>query len=163
MDGVLIDSQQPVIESYREAGVEVPTDMIWGKPWRDWLIDACGGDGALAAMAHKRKTEIYLKKLESGAVPLLPMADTIRLLHDGGHRVGIVTGAAEAAAHAVIERLGLPQSVLMGTQVPIRERDTVMHQLGTGGTYVDDLLEGCIPARRAGWRFVWAKGAPWMP
>jgi FMN phosphatase YigB (HAD superfamily) len=162
MDGVLIDSQRPVIESYREAGVDVPTDMIWGKPWKDWLIDACAGDGALAAMAHKRKTEIYLKKLENGEVELLPMADTIRLLHDAGHRVGIVTGATGAAAHAVIDRLGLPQSTLLGAQVPIRERATIMRQQGVTGTYVDDLLEGCIPAKEAGWRFVWAKGAPWM-
>lgn len=158
IDGVLIDSRELVVESYRRIGVNMPLDA-WGHPWKTWLPGAVGSYD-LAAKLHAKKTEEYVEVLKSGAVRknALPFAQIAAALESTStNTVYYVTGAAEPVALTILSELGLKTSNLLGSGVSTDERLRIMRNIHDSGTYIDDRFEGHRPAQLAGWDFIWAK------
>jgi phosphoglycolate phosphatase-like HAD superfamily hydrolase len=99
-DGVLVDSRAAVEKAYREAGVQPPDDF-WGKPWQEWLPQACKGIYD-AMWYHKRKNEIYLNLIQRGAVPLLSGGEVFREMLDQGATLIVATSGSMQAIQAVM-------------------------------------------------------------
>lgn len=158
IDGVLIDSRELVKESYRSVGIEMPIEA-WGHPWKQWL-PAFVGSYEDAEKLHTKKTEMYVDVLKSGAVrdSALPFAMIARALErDPVSQVYYVTGAAEKTAITILSELGLNPKNLIASSIATTPRADILKKLSPYGVYVDDRIEGQVPAQDAGWKFIWAK------
>jgi phosphoglycolate phosphatase-like HAD superfamily hydrolase len=147
IDGVLVDSRAAVRAAYASAGIDMPEDA-WDKPWQDWLTKMVGSYDR-AVMIHSAKNNSYLTHLSARVTPLFPSVVAHELI-ENGHRVCIATGASKVACDAVLEQLGLRQSVrVLGTclklgqkksNVRAASRDTLKKR-GEFTIYVDDNAE----------------------
>jgi FMN phosphatase YigB (HAD superfamily) len=159
IDGVLIDSRWIVKESYKRAGVDMPNEA-WGHPWQTWL-PALAGSYDAAVDIHTRKTATYVDTLRTNGVVNrceLPFAMIARALErDVLADVYYVTGASHEAATTILDELGLDSSKLLGSSVTTADRESIFKKLSGRGVYVDDRIEGQVPATAAGWNFIWAK------
>lgn len=159
IDGVLIDSREIVNRSYKRVGVDMP-ESAWGHPWNTWLPTIVGSYDA-AVDVHDRKTAIYTDMLkEDGIVARyeLPFASIARALErDAYTDVYYVTGASQRAATTIVDELGLTSKNILGSGVTTADRKIVLKTLGDRGVYVDDRIEGQVPAMAAGWGFIWAR------
>lgn len=164
IDGVLIASRRLVTYAYQAAGVEMP-DAAWGLPWQEWLPDLLG-DYDAAGRAHEAKTRVYLEMLEDDLSTFrLPSADIAAgLERSRPSSVSYITGASPKAARAVLGRLGLDSSRLIGSEVPVSARAPYLRIIGERGVYFDDRREGADAAADAGWQFMWVPDleASWM-
>lgn len=163
IDGVLVNSRELVRSAYASVGINMP-DEAWGHPWLMWLPSMVGSlDEALRI--HDEKTAAYVEVIKSGAAleNKLPYADIIlalEKLYPG--QVYYVTGAAQEAAVAILNSLGLNSSALLASSVSAGGRAGIMQRLGKTGVYIDDRIDGQAPAREAGWKFIWARQEwPW--
>jgi phosphoglycolate phosphatase-like HAD superfamily hydrolase len=158
IDGVLADTREAVVESYRLAGVEQPADA-WGISWKLWLPELVGDR---AAEVHVAKQYEYARLLERGAVQRLPGADMAEALLAYGHLVFFVTAASEQSAHAVLRALTLPVTLLWEAEL-LRDRRVAelinirKWREASSYTYVDDREEGANIAAEAGWTFTHAR------
>jgi len=158
IDGVLVNSREMVIESYKLVGVDMPI-QAWGQPWHVWLPSAVRSYD-VALELHKQKTEAYAEMLKNGAAVSnkLPFAEILMALEKrNGTQVFYVTGAAREAGTAVLWALGLNSKNLVAVNATTQEREGVFRELAPTGVYIDDRIEGQAPATAAGWSFIWAK------
>ncbi len=115
---------------------------------------------------HKRKTDIFIELIESGALPLRPgvrriMEEAVGL----GLTIGVCTTSNERAARAITGTLlaGIPfKFVLAGDVVPKKKPDPAIYLLGLerGGLHADECVVfedshiGAMAAKAAGMHVV---------
>ncbi len=108
LDGTLIDSVPLILASVRHAfggRTRRPTDAEWiagiGTPLRVQLEAWTDGPEDLEAILERYRT--FQNAHHDAMTRAFPGAvDTVRTLHEGGHRMGIVTGKlAETAANSL--------------------------------------------------------------
>lgn len=158
IDGVIVDSKELVVESYKYVGIEMPIHA-WGHPWQTWLPGTVGSYEK-AEQLHKQKTTAYVEVLKSGAAiaAALPFANVLRALErDPMCVVFYVTGASELTAITILQELGLNYKNLIGSSMSTTDRTPELMKLGKTGTYIDDRIEGHSAAEKAGWSFIWAQ------
>jgi hypothetical protein len=154
MDGVLIDSKAYVQSAYHFAGVEMP-DGAWGRPWKDWLVDACGGDLDKATTIHRAKNETYMRILEAGTFEELPGSHVAHTLQQRGVPVHFLTSASVQVARMVINRLDLGAENIIGSGCALEDKVRILNVRPIPGYYVDDHhILGLEICARAEWDFV---------
>lgn len=139
LDGVLVDSREAVRRAYRKVGIEMPLGA-WGKPWQEWLPQACGGDPHLAKRVHDMKTLEYATNGVYDVRPLPPLDLMHRLDVDGIARVGVITGASRDAA-AALQRIYFPEITVYGTNCAWPEKAELLDTMlwfAENVAYVDD-------------------------
>lgn len=115
---------------------------------------------------HKRKTDVFVELIESGALPLRPgvrriMEEAVEL----GLKIGVCTTSNERAAQAIAGTLlaGIPlEFVLAGDVVPAKKPDPAIYLLGLerGGWQADECVVfedshiGATAAKAAGMHVV---------
>lgn len=142
LDGCLIDSEEMIRESYREAGAEAPADFLsFGH--HDWI----GGD---RDDVHARKNAAYLRRLRAGKFRLLPAWGTAGMLKKDGHTVALLTGAPRGVIMALmLQMTGWPFTETCSGATPAVKEVWLADR--SGGVYVDDQEHVTMPD---GWRFV---------
>jgi hypothetical protein len=156
LDGVLIDSRRAVKAAYYAAGIEVPPES-WGKPWREWLIDACEGDEAEARRVHDLKNEHYPVAIlrEARRLPCAALAES---LYEVELPVYVITGASRDAAMSCMMFLGLDLQLLHQYECTQRDKERVLGRIAEAfhpvGVYYDD-HPTIVPS---GW--AWARVVP---
>lgn len=97
MDGVLFDTVQAVLDSYREAGVETYGDMPIGLSWEQWLVPLYGRERA--EELHTEKNRIYRRKILANEVGTLP---PLKLLRSNVRSSRVCTSASRDAANTLL-------------------------------------------------------------
>jgi hypothetical protein len=142
LDGCLIDSEELIRESYREAGAEPPADFFT-LGHHGWITDDREG-------LHDRKNAAYLRRLRFPGANLLPPWGVAERLYSEGHVTAILTGAPTGTISLLPwHTSSWPFTVTLDGYSPAAK--TAWMAAGTGGTYVDDQRYVTVPA---GWRFV---------
>lgn len=139
LDGVLIDSRHAVRAAYERVGVTMPL-QAWGRPWREWLIDACEGDENEARRVHNLKNEIYPEMVRRHARQL-PLAGYIAALDEKSLPCWVITGASNDAAEAALNFLGLDLGLLNACELDTRAKERWIAEIAkhyTVGVYFDD-------------------------
>jgi HAD superfamily hydrolase (TIGR01509 family) len=115
---------------------------------------------------HRRKTDIFIELIESGALPLRP--GVRRIMEEAaelGLTLGVCTTSNERAARAIAGGMlaGIPlQFVLAGDVVPAKKPDPAIYQLALerGGLQADECVVfedshiGAVAAKAAGMHVV---------
>lgn len=141
LDGTLLNTAELNRQAYATVGVKIP-DSAYGRPWTDWLPEYCSGNIEIAAILHRQKTSIYLRRLiESDLHGMeLPALDVARELHaDNPTRVKILTAAALLSTRRVLNRLGFADIEYHAElQYEARRRHLSTWAVHNAVTYVDD-------------------------
>lgn len=131
MDGVLVDSKDAVIETYRRAGTDAAASN-WGRPWRGWV----------SPEVHELKGRLYPEVLMDLGRPG-PMLGTFkRLLNAGDDLVLVATGASWASITAVARFLHTALPVYIAEADADAKRAALLELQDrptfAGGFYYDD-------------------------
>lgn len=154
MDGVIVDTEHAVRQSYLEVGAVAPDDVLGceGTDWfRTHLIEH-GDDEAIGAR-YQLKQLAYRRRLGSDTcAPLLPPFATASWLYGAGHHTHLLTGAETPAAQVLYSRLEYwPfSSSRDGLRTPYKM--SYIRGLSPRGVYVDD--QDRFIDLPDGWRFV---------
>lgn len=165
VDGCLIDSQELIRQSYHEAGITAPENVLAyeGVDWLHNAVFARYGEYVVdvhAVMAarretasiHNRKNENYLWHLARDELRTLPAYDVAVRLRQDGHHCYAYTGAPVGTLAVLEARLfKWPFSNgIDGITTSQRMRD--LSVTSVTGVYLDDQTRFVdVPA---GWRFV---------
>lgn len=143
LDGCLIDSEEMIRQSYREAGAEPPANFL-SLGHHDWIEED-------REAVHARKNAAYLRGLRTG-VPLLPPWHTAEMLAEQGHDVALLTGAPDGTV-SVLEWYApsLAWPFTEACSVPGPTAKAAWLAARPHGVYIDDQRHVAVPG---GWRFV---------
>lgn len=97
MDGVLFDTENLVLEAYREAGVETYGDTPIGLSWEQWLVPLYGRERATEL--HQKKNVIYRQRIMRGEVEALA---PFYLMKSNLHSSRVCTSASRDAADTLL-------------------------------------------------------------
>jgi len=141
LDGCLIDSEEMIRKSYREAGAEPPGNFM-SLGHHDWIEED-------REAVHARKDQFYLRGLRLG-VPRREPWHTAEMLLAEGHEVTMLTSAPRGTV-AVLE-WHVPSWPFTEAYdgVGRAAKESWLAQR-SAGVYVDDQEYVTIPE---GWRFV---------
>lgn len=159
LDGVLIDTEDVVARCYTAAGATPPRPILTHED-SSWLVDQVGEEQA--PVVWRRKNQVYINSIRSGAAPFMQGAFAARRLAHEGHRVHIMTGAPSGTIAALrelwVDRLhgGWPFGLTFdGMKTPAKMKAIRLineRTSGLVGAYVDDQDKFIdLPAN---WRFV---------
>lgn len=129
MDGVLFDSEQVVLESYREAGADTHGDMPIGLTWAQWLVPILGHQAAMEL--HDEKNRIYIDKVRKGQIRSLPPLQLLmELLVEG--EAAVATSASYDASTVLLRRgLGhLYSRLLYRFALNVLDKGSFLHDVG---------------------------------
>jgi HAD superfamily hydrolase (TIGR01509 family) len=187
-DGVIIDTERDGHRvAFNRTFAEFGFDVQWGVHEYHGLLQVGGGKERmthylktkgfgvdvkpeevpdLIRRLHRRKTDIFVELIESGALPLRPgvrriMEEAVGL----GLRLGVCTTSNERAARAIADRMlkGIPlEFVLAGDVVQAKKPDPAIYLLGleTSGLRADECVVfedshiGAVAAKAAGMHVV---------
>ena len=143
-DGVLVDTEEIVVEAYRRAGVIPPGGLSLGS-WRNWLPGMVGEQQA--HVVHEAKNRHYLELLPTAR--LLPPYEHAVWLQDRGYETGILTSAPLGTLEVFGKMMGAWRwRVAFENVMPMLKME-YLKRLGTGTYWDDRYVE--VPD---GWEFV---------
>lgn len=174
MDGVLVDSYAPHLESWRKLARELGRDITdaqfdatFGRTSRE-IIRLLFGEQWTDADVHRldaRKEALY-RDIVRGHVPAMPgVLALIRSLHAGGVRIAIGSSGPPENVALIIEEMGLKEFVsaqVTGADVSRGKPDPQVFQLAAARlglpaarcVVIEDAPVGIEAARRAGCKVV---------
>lgn len=128
LDGTLVDSHDLILQSYRDVGVEPPSDFF-GKSWHEWLTDDA---------KHEAKNRRYLQLIPKlRTMPLFELFAT--LVDKTDSEVWVLTGASAAAYHAISNELVFGPTVRAQAEMTIDTKIGLMSKNGPGIMFEDDI------------------------
>lgn len=150
LDGVLLDTEQLITESYVCAGVQPPANIL-AYEGRDWLTEACSRVGLTVAEVRAKKRMGYLEGL--GSAPALPPLETAAML-SGTDDVSLhlLTGAPSGTITAFMRHHDITMFACARDSIRTAEKMRYIRALDSAGVYVDDQEFGVdLPE---GWSFI---------
>lgn len=130
-DGVLIDSEQLIRESYREAGVEPPENFM-SLGHHDWIVPED------RERVHARKNCAYLRRIRSGPFSILPPWKTAEMLQEAGQLVTVMTGAPMGTKWSLVNHdVSWPFTEFWEDRSPTRKA-AFLKRCSRAVVYVDD-------------------------
>lgn len=187
-DGVIVDTERDGHRvAFNQAFAEFGLDVAWGVEEYHQLLQVGGGKERLKYFLqtsgfgveippneapelilrlHRRKTDLFIERIESGALPLRPGVRRIMEEAAGlGLTLGVCTTSNERAARAISRGLlaGIPfQFVLAGDVVAAKKPDPAIYLLALekGGlqpnqcVVFEDSHIGAVAAKAAGMHVV---------
>ena len=155
VDGTLVDTEQSVIDAYRQHGITMPKEA-WGRAWHEWLVPLCDGDWRQARILHMAKNKTYLETLRLG-VKQLPPAEVAWELHSKGLcDVAFLTGASSPAVDEILVQLGFQSfDHLVLSAATWQHKIATLIEIPGGKAYVDnDMHFGKMIADQADVKFI---------
>lgn len=142
LDGCLIDSEEIIRQSYKDAGAEAPADFL-SLGHHGWITEN-------RERVHAAKDTAYVLRLTQEFPPLLPPWHTAAELRLAGHKVGMLTGAPPGTLWALMRNaVSWPFASALCALTPELKTSWMSRQ--QPGVYVDDQTYVKVPS---GWRFV---------
>lgn len=133
LDGVVIDSEDVIIESYRRAGIVTPTNIL-SLGTTKWLDELIGPQAALRVKLEKDIAYTHLMEV----VPTLPGLATAQMLKTSGIKPMLLTGAPSIGFEALERRFTClwPFAWGLGKLTP-RDKRNILSLAGPS-VYIDD-------------------------
>jgi phosphoglycolate phosphatase-like HAD superfamily hydrolase len=157
LDGCLIDTEGLIRQSYRDAGVE-PPDNILAHEGTNWLANRYADQSEyVACLAHKNQA--YLRHLANDPLWILPPYDVAVRLWQGRHDVSLLSGAPVGAINILQNRRlspCWPFHTLTRAGVRTPDKMKILTTFTRGGVYVDD--QARLVDVPDGWEFIHYRG-----
>jgi phosphoglycolate phosphatase-like HAD superfamily hydrolase len=158
VDGVLIDTREPVREAYAKCGIIMPP-QAFTQSWTEWLPELAGGLPQ-ATRIHNHKSNIYISILTELPPKVLSPGRMFREYCGAGIDMHAITSGSEKSVSHALEQVGLGFVPVLGYELSGSEKNEIFsRKFSKSGVYVDDNKDFKLTAR--GWRFVNFSGQPY--
>lgn len=159
LDGVLLDTNEMIKDSYRQAGA-LPPDDVLGSEGTGWLEAQFGVTEAQNIRA--RKSQLYLDSIAQQIPDILPPFIVAQWLYASGHKLWMLTaappGTAELFTRYYVKKPRMFETVIDNIRITDKMAFIRAHASITG-VYIDDQrrseVDCCLPDQ---WRFVQYSG-----